>query len=326
MPPVDDLLAAPTLTSTTTNGQVPAALVPATDSIAAGAGRADGLRSAGEEALQALRNEVSGLRDALRVEQAMVASLVSNTKTDDVSDAEVLQAAVDAAVRKAVRRESVALGDSVSALLEGMRCDMVAMRQADLDNFAALRESVQQLAVANSALSDRTAALKEATEDNYAVLKESLADVTAVTSTIPAELSRHSATNRKAFGADLAEELQPIIEAVAESIAQSDYGLAAITERLDALAASADTLAETVAEMIETLADPHADDARAEDVLASTTPSVAAGHFNRARFGRADADQAGPNPPEAPPRPPIGPGLARPPVGRVSLPRRHSEA
>ncbi|MEA2826046.1 MAG: hypothetical protein QOG43_485 [Actinomycetota bacterium] len=206
----------------------------------------DGFRWS-EGAFEALRGEVDALRGAMAQEQALVASLVANGRPDAGPDVESLRAMVDSAVRKAVRREAVALGDTVAAILEGVRRDLVAMRQSNEAHVTAFKESTEQVANATSAL---PAAVREANEAGLAGLKESVDEVAAATSALPAELGRHDAANRKAFRTTLNLELQPLIEVVAESIAQSDYELKAIGAKLDALAASNAALADDLAEVI----------------------------------------------------------------------------
>ena len=186
---------------------------------------ADGLRWV-EGAFDTLRQEVEGLRAALAKEQALVATLVGTEKPEAGPDAESLQAIIDVAVRKAVRRESVALSDTVTAVVEGLRRDMEAA--------------------------------KTASEATLATLQQTLDEVAAATAAVPAELGQHDAGNRKAFKTALSQELQPVIEVVAESIAQSDYELKAIGAKLDALAVSDAELGAAIADLsavVEALAD-----------------------------------------------------------------------
>ena len=130
------------------------------------------------------------------------------------------------AVRKAVRRESVALSDTVTAVVEGLRRDMEAATTAS--------------------------------EATLAALQQTLDEVAAAAAGVPAELGRHDAGTRKAFKTALSQELQPVIEAVAESIAQSDYELKAISGKLDDLAVSDAELGAALAALsavVEALAD-----------------------------------------------------------------------
>ena len=179
-----------------------------------------------EGAFDTLRQEVEGLRSALAKEQALVATLVGTEKPEAGPDAESLQAMIDVAVRKAVRRESVALSDTVTAVVEGLRRDMETARSAG--------------------------------EATLAALQQTLDEVAAASASVPAELGRHDAGTRKAFKTALGQELQPVIEAVAESIAQSDYELKAISGKLDALAVSDAELGAAIAALsavVEALAD-----------------------------------------------------------------------
>ena len=185
----------------------------------------DGLRWV-EGAFDTLRQEVEGLRTALAKEQALVATLVGTEKPEAGPDAESMQAIIDVAVRKAVRRESVALSDTVTAVVEGLRRDMEAARTAS--------------------------------EATLATLQQTLDEVAAATAAIPAELGQHDAGNRKAFKTALSQELQPVIEVVAESVAQSDYELKAISAKLDDLAVSDVELGAAIADLsavVEALAD-----------------------------------------------------------------------
>ncbi len=222
--------------------------------------------------VEALRREVDGLRGALAQEQALVATLVTSGRTDAGPDAEALRALVDGAVRAAVRREAVALGDTVAAILEGVRRELETLRQANEANFAAFHESVEQVAALPTAVREASEenvdvlkasvaqvaavgealpdAVREANEASLAALKESVDEMVDVTTNLPAELSRHDAGNRKAFRTTLGQELQPLIEVVADSIAQSDYELKSIGAKLDALAQSNSALATDLAEVI----------------------------------------------------------------------------
>ncbi|MEA2900320.1 MAG: hypothetical protein QOH36_207 [Actinomycetota bacterium] len=287
-PPADDLL--PALGGPrTVNGHqppadAPAALDPIRPAIEAGAAvarerepqvvpapagdpapspvPADGLRWV-EGAFDTLRQEVEGLRSALAKEQALVATLVGTEKPEAGPDVESLLTAIDMAVRKAVRRESVALSDTVTAVVEGLRRDMEAARTAS--------------------------------EATLATLQQTLDEVAAATASVPAELGRHDAGTRKAFKTALGQELQPVIEAVAESIAQSDYELKAISGKLDALAVSDAELGAAIADL-SAVVEALADEAGVE-------------------FDESEAE------PPPPPRPPLGRRAADPPTTsrRVSL-------
>ena len=220
---------------------------------------ADGLRWV-EGAFDTLRQEVEGLRTALAKEQALVATLVGTEKPEAGPDAESLQAIIDVAVRKAVRRESVALSDTVTAVVEGLRRDMEAARTAS--------------------------------EATLATLQQTLDEVAAATSSIPAELGQHEAGTRKAFKTALSQELQPVIEVVAESIAQSDYELKAISAKLDDLAVSDTELGAAIADL-SAVVEALADEAGVE-------------------FDESDE----PPPPPPPPLPAPGPHAAGPPGRR----------
>ena len=214
---------------------------------------AEGLRWV-EGAFDTLRQEVEGLRTALAKEQALVATLVGTERPEAAPDGESLRAVIDLAVRKAVRRESVALSDTVTAVVEGLRRDMEAAKTA-----------------------------REAT---LATLQQTLDEVAAATAAVPAELGRYDAGNRKAFKSALSQELQPVVEAVAESIAQSDYELKAIGGKLDALAVSDAELGVAIADLsavVEALADEagvefdESEEHAAAAPAAPAAPAVAAG-------------------------------------------------
>jgi len=243
-----------------------AAVVPMAQVVPAGEpAAADGLRWV-EGAFDTLRQEVEGLRSALAKEQALVATLVGTEKPEAGPDADSLRALIDMAVRKAVRRESVALSDTVTAVVDGMRRDMEAA--------------------------------KVASEATLATLQQTLDEVAAATAAVPAELGRYDAGNRKAFRTALGQELQPLIEAVAESIAQSDYELKAIGGKLDALAVSDAELGVAIADL-SAVVEALADEAGVE-------------------FDESDGE---PPPPPPPPPLPLGRRAADPPTTgrRVSL-------
>ena len=258
--------------------------------------------------VEALRREVDGLRGALAQEQALVATLVTSGRTEAGPDAESLRALVDSAVRAAVRREAVALGDTVAAILEGVRREMETLRQANEANFAAFHESVEQVAALPTAVREASEenvdvlkasvaqvaavgealpdAVRDANEASLAGLKESVDEMVDVTSNLPAELSRHDAGNRKAFRTTLGHELQPLIEVVADSIAQSDYELKSIGAKLDALAESNAALASDLAEVIAQVGEL----VWTEEVVEEPTPPPPARALPLARRAAASAD------------------------------------
>ncbi len=279
-PPADDLVPAPIRLRSVPNTPEPAAGDEAGDEAA------DDIATA--VAIEALRDEIVELRRALAREQSLAADPVSASKVGAGPDTDSIRATIDAAVRTAMRKESVALGDAVAALLEGVRRDMVAMRQTYDEGLTAMKELVAEVGVARAdlpvALAKRFDGLQDANDENVAVLRELVADVAAATSALSTELGRLDAGNRKAFRAALAEDMRPIIEVVAESVAQADVRLTALDEKVDELTESTTVLAEAVAEVIETLADANTDDRPVRPVL-PTTPRPP---------GRPPADRAFP--------------------------------
>lgn len=256
-----------------------------------------------ESAFAALRQQVDGLRVALAQEQALVATLVGTEKPESGPDVESLNAMIDSAVRKAVRRESVALGDTVSAVVEGVRRDMASARTATEATLAAIRESVEGVAAANAA---SVASLKESVEEvatasgaTAALIKRSVDEIADVTSAVPAELGRREAGNRKTFRTALSQELQPLIDVVAESVAQSEFELKRITAKLDAVAAANSTLSDELAEVASVVM------ALADEVGVEF-----------------DESEPPPRPPPSTSRLPLSPPVATPPPPSAAIPRR----
>ncbi len=147
----------------------------------------------------ALRVAVDGLRRASTHEASLVASLVENSAESRLDEA-ALGKLVTSAVQVAARREAADLETALAASVDAMRDDMEAMRQAHEDGLASLRVSIE-----------------------------------ATSAALPADLSRRDSGNRKALRTTLHEEFQPLVEVVAESVAQSEYQLQALDRRLDKL-------------------------------------------------------------------------------------------
>jgi hypothetical protein len=160
-----------------------------------------------QNAFDALRQEVQGLRGALSQEQALVATLLESRAADEGPDPEALRILVDTAARKAVRRQAADLKTDVGGIVDGLRRDLDAVKLAQEQSVADLQASV-------------------------AAVAEALAGASAA---LPAEINRRDSANRKAFRATLNEEMRPLIEVVAESVAQSDFELQALDRKIDKL-------------------------------------------------------------------------------------------
>ncbi len=249
-----------------------------------------------QNAFDALRLEVEGLRGALAQEQAVVASLVQARADEPPLDVAALGEAVTAAVRGAVQEEAAGLKADLGASVESLRQEIEAVRRAHDDSLVAAR------------------ALTEAT--------------TSANASLPAELSRRDSGNRKAFRATLREELQPLVEVVAESVAQSEYQLEALDRKLDKfreLGASVTAALEAMTESLEGLALDDVDADEPEPITHSTRSGLlgrAVGGVDAsvtaARSAVSRAGTAGLRRP-LPDRQGAGPEHRRPAGTRVSL-------
>lgn len=235
-------------------------------------------------AFEALRLEVEGLRGALAQEQALVASLLERRDTDNHVDTESLAALVTTAVRKAVRREAAELATALAPTVEALRRDLDGVKASHDDHVAALQASAAAgaeaidpapLLASMAEVAADTAELRTsmaAVAADGAALKASSEALAAAGERLPAELNRRDAGARKAFRATLHEELQPLVEVVAESVAQSDYELKAIVRRLDQLTESEAALVADVAEVTAALAAQAGDDPAGNGTGAASEP------------------------------------------------------
>jgi transposase-like protein len=227
-----------------------------------------------QSTFDSLRAEIEVLRGALSQEQVIVARLIESRVGEAKVDGELLRGLVDAAVRDAVRSEASELSGNLTAKVDGLSGALETVRQSQTDHAADVQRSTEE-ALANSAgmresmetvLADSMgvkASMAEAVAQ-IAGLQASMAAVAASSADVPAELSRHAAGNRKAWRATLREELQALVEVVAESVAQSDHELAALDRKLDRLVESQSALAMALAEVaasVEMLAAGEADGA-----------------------------------------------------------------
>jgi len=217
-----------------------------------------------QSAFDGLRSEIEGLRVELSQEQAMVAALIESRSDDATLAGESLRSLVDTVVREAVRSEAGQLGAAVTATVEGLRGDLEAAQRSQNEHVAGLEASLAAAAADGEELRASLKAVVAESEELQgfirAVAADSAAAVAASTIELPAELSRHDAGIRKAFRATLREELQPLVDVVADSVAQSDYEVKALARRLDRVLESQASLAAALAEMIEPAGLPPAGD------------------------------------------------------------------
>lgn len=203
-----------------------------------------------QSAFDGLRSEVEGLRAELSQEQAMVAALIESRS----DDGESVQTLVDTAVREAVRSEAVELGAAVTATVAGLRGDLEAAKAAQDDHVAGLKASLAAVAADGEGLRaslDKVVAQSKGLQTFIrTVAADSAAAVAASTTELPAELSRRDAGIRKAFRATMREEIQPLVDVVADSVAQSDYELKALARRVDRVLESQASLAAALAEVL----------------------------------------------------------------------------
>lgn len=209
----------------------------------------------------------------------MVAALIESRSDDAAFDGESFRTLVDTVIREAVRSEAGELGAAVTAAAAGLRGDLDEAKRAHDDHIAGLKASLAESAADGEGL---RASLEKVVAQNKGlqtfirtVAADSAAAVAASTTELPAELSRRDAGIRKAFRATLREEIQPLVDVVADSVAQSDYELKALARRVDRVLESQAALAATMAEVIASAAIPTpagADDTDVEPVGARPAP------------------------------------------------------
>lgn len=200
---------------------------------------------------EGLRVEVERLRTALAEEQAALATRVSTS------------------VEEAVRREATDLRTELMATVAGLRHDLEATRLSHEERVAGLQAA---LAKATSVASAERAGLKSsmkavaaAAATETAGLQTSVEAITGIHASfvavaadnagLPAELNRRDAAGRRAFRATLREELQPLVDVVAESVAQSDYELKELGRRVDQLMESDASMSEAITQVAASLAE-----------------------------------------------------------------------
>ena len=184
-----------------------------------------------QTAFDALRQEVQGLHTALLQEQAVVAKLLDERKDDKGLDPDALRDVVDAAVRKAMRNQADDLRNDVSSTVAGLRRDLEALTRSQEERGAGLEASIARAEAA-------------------------VAEASTASAGLPAELSRRDALNRRALRMTLQEQFMPLVEVVAESVAQTEHELQSIDLKLEELtdlgasmAAALDEVADAVAEL-----------------------------------------------------------------------------
>lgn len=188
-----------------------------------------------QSTFDALRLEVEGLRGALAQEQAMVATLVESRHDQGGLDAETLRSLVDSVVHQAVRQAASEITTDLTAVVASLRRDIESVRRAQDEQVAALQSSVPAAPTDDAGLQAAMAAI---------------ADRTA------AELDRRDSASRKAFRLTLREELEPLVEVVAESVAQSEFELKALGRKLDGIEDFGVTLSMAVADIAAAMAAP----------------------------------------------------------------------
>ena len=218
-----------------TNG-LPPAIVPTTGGSPEGADGGGVAVQWIQHAFDALRLEVEGLRGALAQEQALVATLVDKGTHDSGLDAESLRTLVEAAVGEAMRRDTADRNTEIAAAVASLRQDLEAVTRAQADHVAALQSSIAAAGTDNAGL------------------QASLAAVVAGSAELTTELNHREAATRKAVRATLREELHPLVEVVAESVAQSEYELRAIGRKLEQLSESGALLSSTLADVAASVA------------------------------------------------------------------------
>ena len=176
-----------------------------------------------QNAFEALRSEVEGLRGALSHEQALAASLLE-AQTKAELDADRLQSVVEATVRKVMQDEVAELRDKVGVVEAAVRTVMQDVVAEMHDKVAATVEGLRS----------EIEALRTSRKDDLAGF-QSLVAAAEAKSVSPAALNRSEAGTRKAFRATLHEELHPLVEVVAESVAQSEFQLQTIDRKIEKL-------------------------------------------------------------------------------------------
>jgi len=239
---------------------------------ATGAGR-EAVRGL-QNAFDALRLEVHGLRDVLAQDQAETTSLVEKHFEDAKLDTDNLRTLVDVAVREAMLRETADLKAELAAAVTDLGRDLEAVSGAQESHVAALQSSITALATESAGMQASVAAVEAdaaglrtylgAIAADVAGSQASLVALAASSAEVATELNRREATTRKAFRATLREELQPLVDVVAESVAQSDYELRALGRRLDQLAESEASVSAGMAEVTASVAALAADMAGAD--------------------------------------------------------------
>lgn len=217
-----------------------------------------------QSAFDDLRSEIEGLRVEFSQELAMVTALIESRSDDATLAGGSLRSLVEPVVREAVRSEAGQLEAAVTATVEGLRGDLEAAQRSQNEHVAGLEASLAAAAADGEELRASLKAVVAEREERQGFIRtaaaESAAAVAASTIGLQAELSRHDARIRKAFRATLREELQPLVDVVADSVAQSDYEVKALARGLDRVLESQASLAAALAEMIEPAGLPLAGD------------------------------------------------------------------
>jgi hypothetical protein len=152
----------------------------------------------------------------------VVARLLDDRTTSPI-DIKAIQDVVGSAVRQAMRSQSEDLRTEISTTVAGLRRELEAVRRSQDEHAAGLQSSLDAAAAASTGL--------------------------------PADISRRDAANRKSLRLTLHEEFMPLVEVVAESIAQTDHQLEGIEAKLEQLNELGHSLSATLDEVVEAVAE-----------------------------------------------------------------------
>lgn len=195
-----------------------------------------------EDAFDDLRNELHAVVSTVTRQQAMLAELLDTRDAElrVVMVAESLPELAGEAAAKALADQTAGLTELVEAQLEDFR---VAAEASDLSTVAAMdgmRELIQRvettaglsIQAANDQGALRLQALKASVSRQLKPVVGALADIAVHMG----EAEEREAARTRALRASVAKAIQPLATALAAATERSDAQMAAITERLDAVA------------------------------------------------------------------------------------------
>lgn len=198
-----------------------------------------------EDAFDELRNELHAVVSTVTRQQAMLAELLDSREAElrVVVVAESLPELAGDAAAKALAAESANLGDTVAGYLDDFRLAVETQERSNASVMDRMRELLQRIELTAEWQAEDAriegAARMDALKASFArQLRPMATDIAALAAEIDAVQEREAARTR-ALKASVTKQLQPLAAKLDAAVEQSDRQLAAINERLDALAAPA---------------------------------------------------------------------------------------